>query len=305
MASDADLHVDRRRLKRGLHFWRTLSVVALVALVIITAGRFYGYPDADYVARFTIKGVIVDDSDRRETLGIIRDDDDAKALIVHIDSPGGTVVGGEALYKSLRDVAAKKPVAVVMGQVATSAGYMVALAADRIFAREGTITGSIGVILQTTQVTGLLEKLGITTEAIKSAPLKATPSPFEPLTPKARRATQEIVDDIFDMFVGLVAERRGLTADQAKDVSDGRIYTGRIARTKRLIDAIGGEAEALGWLRREKGISPDLAVRDFNQEHDVDQWLDYLSVLGRKTVFSERLRLDGLISVWHPDLPKT
>jgi len=244
--------------------------------------------------------VIVDDERRHRLLARIATDQNVKALIVRIDSPGGTVVGGEALHASIRAVAEKKPVVALMGQVATSAGYMVAIAADRIFAHKGTITGSIGVILQTTELTGLMDKLGIATEAIKSGPLKAAPSPFEPMTPDVRRVTQALVSDIHQIFVSLVAERRDLDDEVLRPLVDGRVFTGVAAVRNRLIDAIGGEAEAKDWLIEERNVDPGLGVRDVKPARKVDQWFDFLDALDRKTMFSERLTLDGLVSVWHP-----
>ncbi len=302
MAIDADILTDRRRLKRRLLLWRTLAIVAVMALAAAALGRFGGFGESDYIARLSVTGVIVDDQRRHRLLARIADDGNAKALIVRIDSPGGTVVGGEALHASIRAVAEKKPVVALMGQVATSAGYMVAIAADRIFAHKGTITGSIGVILQTTELTGLLDKLGIVTEAIKSGPLKAAPSPFEPMTPEVRRVTQALVTDIHRIFVSLVAERRALGLEDLRPLVDGRVFTGAAAVRNRLIDAIGGEAEAKTWLNQERNIDLGLRVRDVKPAGKIDQWFDFLDALDRKTMFSERLTLDGLVSVWHPAL---
>ncbi len=305
MAIDADILTDRRRLKRRLLLWRTLAIVAVMALAAAAFGRFAGiggFGGTDYIARLSVTGVIVDDERRHRLLARIADDRNAKALIVRIDSPGGTVVGGEALHASIRAVAEKKPVVALMGQVATSAGYMVAIAADRIFAYKGTITGSIGVILQTTELTGLLDKLGIATEAIKSGPLKAAPSPFEPMTPEVRRVTQALVTDIHRIFVSLVAERRALGLEDLRPLVDGRVFTGAAAVRNRLIDAIGGEAEAKAWLNQERDIDLGLRVRDVKPARKIDRWFDFFDALDRKTMFSERLTLDGLVSVWHPAL---
>ena len=305
MAIDADILTDRRRLKRRVFYWRTLAIVVAVALGIAAFGQFEGLGGlgrADYIARLSVTGVIVDDERRHQALARIAGDDNAKALIVRIDSPGGTVVGGEALHASIRAVAEKKPVVAVMGQLATSAGYMIAVAADRIFAREGTITGSIGVIMQTTEVTGLLDKLGIVTEAIKSGPLKAAPSPLEPMTPEVRRVTQALVSEIHQMFVSMVARRRPIGVEELRPLTDGRVFTGATAVKNGLIDGIGGEAEAKTWLQEEKNIAPDLDVREIKPRREVERWFDLLDTLHRKTMFSERLTLDGLVSVWHPAL---
>jgi protease-4 len=207
MALDSDALVDRRRLKRWLTIWRAAAIFALLALVLVAVGRIGTLRGIDHIARLDIDGIILNDHDRLDAVDRIADDHRVKALIVSIDSPGGTVVGGEALFRALRAVAGKKPVVAVMDETAASGGYMVALAADQIFAHEATITGSIGVIFQSAEVTELLAKLGITPQEIKSGPLKAQPSPFEKLTPEARRVTQEVVNDIYDMFVKMTADR--------------------------------------------------------------------------------------------------
>jgi len=304
MSLDADALIDRRRLKRRLALWRTLAVLALVTVVVVGFDRFAGFPGAAekrHVARFTLSGLITDDRERNEALAKVAANSNVAALILYIDSPGGTVVGGETVYHSLRGVAEKKPVVAVMGTLATSGGYMAALAADYIFAREGSITGSIGVMLQTTDITGLLDKLGISAEAIKSGELKAVPSPFEPLSERGRKVTQEVVMDMYDMFVDLVAERRKLPRAEALVLADGRIYTGRQAVANKLIDQIGGENEAREWLEKQRDIPKSLPLRDVKVEREGDKWFDIIRRLIGITLFSERLTLDGLVSVWHPD----
>jgi protease IV len=303
---EPELIADRRRLRRSRALWRTAAILAGLGAIAVAVGRSNLVAEYNpYVAELRVSGVIVEDQRRLEALEEAMARRSAKALLVRIDSPGGTVVGGESLFRTLREIAADKPVVAVMGEMAASGGYMVALGADRIFAREGTITGSIGVLLQTTDVTGLLEKLGVSAEAIKSAPLKAVPSPFEPLTPAARAATQGLVDDMYAMFVDMVADRRGLDADKAKILADGRVYTGRQAAANGLIDAIGGVNEARAWLE-EKGVSADLPLREIKVWRE-EEWLGTLARASIRAVFGktylpERLTLDGLVAVWHPDL---
>lgn len=307
MAFESDWLVDRGRLKRRLFFWRTLAIVVAVGLVAAAIGRFGGggfggLVDGPYIARLNVRDIITDDVKRINALDDLAKDSNAKALIVRVNSPGGTVVGGETLYKALRKVAAKMPVVAVMGDLATSAGYMTAIAADHILAHDGTITGSIGVLLQTAEFTDLLQKLGISIDAIKSAPLKAEPSPFTKLTPQVREATQALVDDMFHMFMDMVASRRHMTATQVKALSDGRVFTGRMAVKNGLVDEIGGEAEAVKWLGKARGVDTTLPVRPVKPRREVDELLDYVNTLARKTVLAERLTLDGLVSVWHPQL---
>ena len=315
MSLDTDKLMERRRQRRQALMWKVLAAVFATAFVAVLVTRTVG-PDlgrgsglaggdlfnGDRVARLMVDGVIVEDRYRDELIQDLKDDDKVQAVVIAINSPGGTVVGGENLYLGLRDLAAEKPVVAVMGSTATSAAYMTAIGADRIFARQGTLTGSIGVIMQTADLTGLMEKIGVKPETIKSGPLKAQPNPMEPLSDEAREYTQTVVMDMYDMFVGMVAERRGMDLDAAKALADGRVLTGRKALDAGLIDALGGEAEALDWLETEKGLEADLPVVDEKPDYPKPDYLERMFGAFGKVLVSERLNLDGLLSVWHPEL---
>lgn len=302
---DPDAIIDRRRLKRQITAWRILAIVMALAAIAALAGRFGLYAPRDHVAVLSISGIIQTDDDRERALRKLADDNHAKALILRIDSPGGTVTGGEELFDEVRAVAAHKPVVAVMGDMAASGGYMVAIAADHIIAHQSTVTGSIGVLLQSADITGLLAKIGVEPETIKSAPLKAVPSPFEKLTPEGRAATQKVVDDIYGMFQQMVATRRKLPADTVHQLADGRVYTGREALANGLIDQIGGEPEARAWLASQ-GVPANLPVRKLEIEHEDEFWSSMAHTMATavfgKTYLSERLTLDGLVALWHPDL---
>lgn len=300
MALATDYLIDRRRLKRRLTVWQLVAVAAVVGIAIAAYGRFDGLVSRSHVARLTVTGIIADDLERDQALEALKEDGSVKALVVRIDSPGGTVVGGEALYRRLDEISGRIPVIAVMGEVATSAAYMTALAGERIFAREGTLTGSIGVIMQTANVTGLLDKLGIEPESIKSGPLKAQPNPLEPFTPAAREATEAVVADIFQMFVAMVEERRKMSHDDVVRLADGRVYTGRQALANGLIDAIGGESEARQWLQDTKKVSASLPIRDVGTADTAEQVSRWLGSVAGKALLPETLNLDGLVSVWHP-----
>ena len=302
MSLDADYVVERRRLKRRLTFWRVLGVGALVAAGGAAAGRFDLRRQQDHVAQIAIGGLILDDPARDEAMKEVADDDKVKALLVKIDSPGGTYVGGEALYESLRQVGEKKPVVAIMGTTATSAGYMSALGSDHIVARSSTLTGSIGVILQTADVTGLLDKIGIKSVVVKSGPLKAQPNPLEKFSPAARKATEAIIADYFDMFVTLVAERRSLSREQVLKLADGRVFSGRQAKKAGLVDALGAEPEARKWLSETHKIADSLPVKEVKVKHEDELWRDLFDSMIGKVMFSERLSLDGVIALWHPGL---
>lgn len=313
MSLETDTIVDRRRLKRALIFWRIAAIVAAVSVGAVAAGRLEGVGGVGgHVGEISVEDLILDDSERLDALADALDDDSVKALIVRINSPGGTVVGGETLFKGLRSFAEKKPVVAVMGELATSAGYMVALGADRIYAHNGTLTGSIGVLLQTADVTGLMDKIGVKPELVKSGALKAQPNPMEPFSKDARQAIRAVVMDMYDQFVALVAERRGLTADAVRPLADGRVFTGRQALGHGLIDAIGGVDAARTWLSEQHDVDADLPLKSIFDE-DEELWLRALKEDGamaslpglvswvfEKTVLTKGLRLDGLVSVWHP-----
>ncbi|MDA1132314.1 MAG: signal peptide peptidase SppA [Proteobacteria bacterium] len=301
MSMDADAIVDRRRLKRRLAVWRILAVVAIVGAVAAVAWRGGGGPAVgDYVAELDLNGVLLDDPDRTEAVRALVSDPAARALLVRIDSPGGTAVAGETLYRAIREVAAEKPVVAVIAGMGASAGYLVALAADHVIARETSITGSIGVRIQTAEISELLARLGVSAESIKSTELKDQPSPFTPLTPAGRAATQAVVNDMYRWFVDLVAERRGLSPATALQLADGRIYSGRQAQSLSLIDGVGGMPEARTWLLETHGVSDSLELRPVEHPRGVSVTVSLLE-MARKTLFSEALRLDGLWALWQPD----
>lgn len=256
--------VERRRLRRRVGFWRLVAIAALAVAGGVAAWKYA--PREPYVARHAVLGVIFEDGARDAMLREIARDERVLALVLRIDSPGGSVAGSEALYEALRTVAAEKPVVAVMGEVAASGGYIAALAADRIVARGGTVTGSIGVVAEYPNVAGLLDQIGVGVARVASAPLKAEPSPFREPTEEALAAQAEVIDDAYRWFLGLVAERRGLDAARARSLGDGRVYTGRQALEAGLIDALGGEEEALDWLSAEAGVPRDAPVRDVEPE---------------------------------------
>jgi protease-4 len=302
MSLETDLLLDRRRLKRRLVFWRSFAVLAVVvALLVAMRGEGLEFGRA-HLARLTVSGIITDDRKLVEAVTKLADNDSVKALIVSIDSPGGSVAGGEGLHDAIAHVAEKKPVVAVMGGTAASAGYMIAVPASRIFAREGTLTGSIGVLLETGEVSGLLKTLGIDAEAITSGPLKDQPSLIRPLTPEGRDVLHGLVMDMYDQFVGMVASGRHMDAAKVRELADGRAYTGRQALHLGLVDAIGGEPDARIWLGQAKGVSADLPVDDVSTTGLAGRALS--SSLGWmlnslwKSLFSQGVILDGAWAIW-------
>src|SRR6516225_11392537 len=260
MVLDAETVVERRRLKRRLTAWRILAVVlGLLFVVALLLGDKNFASSAGFlphIARVSVSGVITNDRKMNELFDKIGKSDQVKAVILEINSPGGTTTGGEAMYDSIRQLAKKKPVVAVCGTLATSAAYIVALATDRIFVYGNTITGSVGVIFQWADVSELMRALGIKVEEVKSGPLKAVPNPFEPTDEKGKALAEEMVQEAKTWFVNLVAERRKIEPASIPGLTDGRVYSGRQAIALRLVDEIGDEKVAKRWLQEERNVAP-------------------------------------------------
>ncbi len=312
MSLETDLLLDRRRLKRRLFFWRAAAVIAVVLAVFVSIRGPGGLGpeglgvESDHVERVTVRGIITENRKLTEAITKLADRDAVKALIVVIDSPGGSVAGGESLHDAISKVAAKKPVVAVMGGLAASAGYMIAVPAQRIFAREATITGSIGVILQTGEASGLMKTIGVTAEAITSGPLKDQPNFAHPLSEQGRVVLKGLVMDMYDQFVAMVASGRHLDPARVRDLGDGRAYTGRQALALGLVDQIGGEPAARAWLEKTKGVSAKLPVTDVSvgglAELAFGGDADGLLQGVWKSVFSQGVMLDGALALWQPSL---
>ena len=300
MSYDPDALLGRRRLKRRLRLWQGITILAVIGIVLVSLHASGELLHGDRIARIYVEGVIVRDDSRTQTLAELAADESVRGVVIHIDSPGGTVVGGEDLYKGLRRIAEHKPVAAVMGTVATSAAYMAGVGADRVFVREGTITGSIGVILQSANVVELLNKIGVEPVTIKSSELKGVPSPVEPLTEKGREATREVVGDLYDFFVDIVAERRDFDRDTALQLADGRVFAGRQALDAGLVDEIGDERAALAWMVETQDVPPGLPVDTVEEPAEAETLLERLLGVSRKSLFSNALTLDGMVSLWQP-----
>ena len=318
MSSDADLLADRRSLRRKLTLWRLLAVIGVVGAAVIAglawSGQTPGSISQAHIARVTISGFISGD---RRTLELIKslEDSRAAAVLIKIDSPGGTVTGSEALYDALRLLAAKKPMVAVVDGLAASGGYIAAMGADRIVARQTSLVGSIGVLFQIPNVGQLMNTLGVKLEEVKSSPLKAAPNGFEPTSPEARAALQSVVNDNYDWFKRLVRVRRNLTDAEVAVVSDGRVHSGRQGSVLKLVDEIGGEPEAIAWLEREKGVAKDLKVRDWRRRSESSSYglwstsealaraagLETVAtIIARAADQPVGLRLDAPLALWQP-----
>lgn len=319
MSLETEAVLDRRRLRRRASFWRGLAILAVLLAIGAAVGLTADQTSrigTKQIARISLEGVITEDRKQLELLRRVADARNVEGLILFINSPGGTTTGGEALYDAIRKVSEKKPVVAQFGTVATSAAYIAGLATDQIVARGNSITGSVGVIFQWAEVTELMSKLGVKMHEVKSGPLKATPSPFQPTDEAGKEVAQNMIADSFQWFAGLVAERRGIDTAAVPGLMQGRIYSGREALSHKLIDRIGGEDEVRRWLEETRGVTKDLRIVDWKPAREpawgllgdaamaMAQWIggplgDAATRLMNARVLAT-LQLDGLVAVWQP-----
>ncbi len=319
MSYEADLIADRRRLRGRVTVWRALAFVALLGLVVLGGLVWFDggvSRSRPHVARVTLDGLITGDQRTIDLIDDVRRASAVRAVVLRIDSPGGTTAGSEALHEALRLLARDKPVVAVVDTLAASGGYIAALGADRIVVRETSLVGSIGVLFQYPNVSGLLDSIGVGVEEVKSSPLKAAPNGFSPTSPEARAALDSLVQDSFDWFKRLVRERRGFSDAELARVADGRVFTGRQGIELRLVDQVGGERDALAWLTSERSIAKNLPVREWRRRSR-DETFDLIggAAFVAEAAGFERLaaavgklgggmavhRLDGLLALWHPE----
>jgi protease IV len=324
MSLETDHIVDRRRMRRKLTFWRVVATLIAIIAVVGVAGALRGsggtfvQPVTSQISRVTIQGIIRGDQERTRALDNLARSRATRAVIIHIDSPGGTTAGSEELHDALRRVALQKPTVVVVDGMAASGGYIAAMAADHIITQNTSLVGSIGVLFQYPNVSHLLDTVGVTIEEIKSSPLKAAPNGLEPTSPEARAAIASLVADSYAWFKGMVKDRRKLDGEALDGVADGRVFTGRQAINLKLADEIGREREAIDWLAKTSNVDPKLPVRDWRLTTRFSE-LSFLH-LGSAVLLEtvglgavarrlealgllqavEKLNLDGMLALWHP-----
>lgn len=255
--------VDITTLDRSRRRWRLLAIILILIGIIFAIPSYDNSIIADkqpHIARVNVHGVIVDDYYQERVLDSIAADKNVQALIVHVDSPGGTMVGGISLYKALRRVAETKPVVILMGTTAASAGYLIALAGDYIIANEATTTGSIGVMIPLVDVSELAKKVGVKANFITSGSLKAAGLPISKMTSAERTYLQDTVDQLQKIFLSYVQKHRKPSALAIKTISDGRAIVGVEAERLGLIDSLGGMIEARDWLEKNHKIGKNTPI---------------------------------------------
>lgn len=291
--------------------------VVLVAVAMVALGR--GGEEAtwggfgDRVGVITISGVISSaghDSmwfapvgGSRSTMLQLRaaaKDDSIKAVVLRINSPGGSAAASQAIHMEVKRLAEAKPVVVSMADVAASGGYWVASAADKIVANPGTITGSIGVIMETLEYFELMEKIGVAGNALTTGKYKDTGSPFREMREDERKLLQAMLDNVYDQFVRVVAEGRGLTEEQVRKLADGRVFTGEQAKKVKLVDELGNFHDAVKLAAELGEIEGEPKLKQYGGSRGLREWLGSYLGFERRQVMWDLLydhRLEGVESM--------
>ena len=224
----------------------TAALFVAIGSSTLGVSRSGGALFGERVAVVELAGLIVDVDDQLRELRAYRDNPGVRAVVIRINSPGGAVAPTQELYEAIRRLrAAGKPVVASLGAVAASGGYYVAVAADQIYANPGTLTGSIGVVMQMANLNALMKKVGVEYVVVKSGEFKDVGNFARPMTAEERRILQTLLDDVHGQFIGAVADGRKLDRAEVRRFADGRVFSGSQAKALRMIDALGGLEEAV------------------------------------------------------------
>jgi protease-4 len=235
--------------------WIFLILLLFIIASVMISGLIARVPVGDRVAILRISGVIVNPLPTVRKMEKLRRDKSVKALVIRVDSPGGSVGASQEIYRAIeRFREAGKPVVVSMGNVAASGAYYFSVAADYIYANPGTITGSIGVVIQHVAYRELLEKIGIKATVIKTGKFKDTLNPFRDLTPEEKKYLKETIEDAYNQFIEVILKHRRIEESKLKEIADGRVLTGERAKEIGLIDGIGGLEDAVEKAKELAGV---------------------------------------------------
>ena len=301
MSLETEVFEQAKKRARRKGFLFAIALVFIFFVILLFLNRYIEYEKkVPHIARIKIDGPIIDDIKLNRLIYDLSLNPNVKALIVHINSPGGSVVGAESTYVALSQLSKQKPSVSVLGETATSGGYLIAIAADKIISRSNTLTGSIGVILQHPNLSKLLKKIGIDVNTLRSSELKASLNLLEKPTPNALEEHKQLINETFLWFKGLVAEKRKLSNVNLEKVSQGGIFSGRGAKKLGLVDLIGGEREAVEYLEKKIGIS-ELPLVDWVSDKESSSFFDLIfregdiSSLGKSFLSNSGLRLYSIL----------
>lgn len=297
-----EIILEKRNSRKKLAIWQFVSLLLIIILIATsynkTSFKAKIKNNTDYIASILIDDdILLEDQKRDKIIANLANDKYAKALIINLNCPGGSAVASEIIYKSIREIAKDRPVVVVMNSVAASGAYLIALAGDHIIAHNTTITGSIGVLTRSFEVTDLADKIGVKFINIKSNTNKAVLSPTEKFTPEMEAVVRESLEDVYEYFVSLVAERRKLDIEVARQLADGRVYTGNRALKNKLVDAIGTKDDAISWLQKNKNISKELEVVDVNLRPKMDFLSELLDQFPTKAFAHMSSSVKGILMI--------
>ncbi len=293
--------------KNKVHKWKNIALLLGVFSLLVSFKLIFGFDlsrnviEGDYIASIKIEGAIFNNEFRNKILENIATDDSIKAVIVNIDSPGGEIVGSEILYNQLKAINNKKPIGVLMYSAAASGAYMAAIASDYIVAHNGTLTGSIGVLMESPEFTDLASKVGVKFNTYKSSPLKGSPSPFEKSNQLVDKVIKESIEDSFRFFSGLVEERRGnlLNKKFRTEIFDGRVFTGRQAFQAGLIDKVGGKEDILNYFTTKKIDVKKLAIREIeiieNKKKVLENFLGSIPFFNQKNLMGGKKQVMAIL----------
>ena len=275
--------------------------LTLISVILVSSFLLFNSKSKDFIATISIEGIINDPVDTLNDLENINKSPNAKALLVSINSPGGTFVSSKELYDKINEISKKIPVVTYMREMATSGGYLVSLASQKIFSNIGTITGSVGVILQTAEITELLKKIGINPIVIKSGDLKATPNPLEGVSEKDSEYLNNIIKSMQLEFINILSENRDIDNETLRIISDGRIFTGKQAKELNLIDFIGSKNDAINWLKEKANVPLDIDIIDYSKETQYEKLIN-MKLFNENFNFLKNNIHNGFLSIWDPKL---
>ena len=282
--------------KKKSQIIKSFILIILFFSSVIVFNKNYKY--SPFIAKLYLEGMISNETDLLEKINQLKKKENLKAILLKVNSPGGTFVSSKEIYDSLKFFDDTIPIAIYMKEVATSGAYLVSLGADQIFANTGTITGSVGVILQTADISILLDKIGINPLVIKSGDLKAVPNPLEKSNEYQINYVKDIVIIMQKEFSKIVKLEREISAENFLKINDGRIFTGSQAKEINLIDEIGVEDDAIEWLKKKAGLDDKVKIIDYVERGN---FFDMLDLKFFKKISNMELKLtDGILAIWTP-----
>ena len=288
-------YFEKRKSKIFKFFILFLSVFLLIFIISnnVTPKNFIG--------KVHLEGIINDKTELIKQLNDISQNKNIKGLLMIVNSPGGTFVSSKEILDSLAKISAKIPTSAYMREMGTSGAYLASLGTSKIFANQGTITGSIGVILQTAQLTSLFEKIGVKPIVIKSGELKATPNPLEEIDEEKLSYLKKIIEQLQNEFINIVEQKRNLNKNTLGKISSGRIFTSKQALDLNLIDFIGNESDALNWIIKEGNLDQKIEVIEMDKKNSLFNLMNNTFFKNSLKPFNLNLN-NGILAIWTPGL---